>query len=783
LHDYILTNNKKERAMKKIAMIMMVVMLLSASNVFALDDVLIDSSGNVTIGISNSNANLEVTGASGEHGVVGETSGSGAAGVYGINTTNNNYGILGYAGYGVYGEGGNEKIGYLGGPLYGVYGEDQMYGNYGYLGSQSSGVYGYSGSGNAGYFEGNARVTGNLTVDGSISGSGLGDITGVTAGTGLSGGGMIGDVTLNVDAAVAMDSEIMPAVLANDGAGSTLDADKLDGMDSTDFAVSLHSHTGSLYGKTAIVAQSGGDYTSPLDAMTDIAGWCGTPSSTNPCMVKIMPGIYDLGNNGLTMQSYVDIEGSGENTTIITSTHSSGSWDAASATVAGADNAEMRFLSIENQGGSTYSIAIYNSYASPDVTHVIATAYGGSHSYGTFNSTSAPSMTNVTANASGVSNSVGIYNSLSSPVMENVNATASGGGTNRGVFNVSFAPEMTNVRATASGGSINYGVHNFNTSSPSMNNVTAEASGGSSFNYGVYNQTSSPVINNSITIASGGSSSFGVYNKNSSLPELVNVSINGIIITGRQLFVPASGTDAENGTLLLAANNEITGLGAASAANRYTIKLDAGTYDLGNNELAMQSYVDIEGSGENTTTITSTHSNITSNVASATVSGADNAEIRFLTVENQGGSTNSIAIFNNTASPDITNVTANGFGGSSGNIGVRNNDSSPAMTNVTATASGGDYAYGVLNFNASSPSMTNITANASGGTLSRGMQNTNASPTIKTSSIGGTTGSIFNTGSTAKIGATMLEGPVTGAGFTCVGAYDETFTALNNSCL
>jgi hypothetical protein len=45
-----------------------------------------------------------------------------------------------------------------------------------------------------------------------------------------------------IDPLISRDSEIMPTVLSGDGSGSGLDADKLDGQDSTAFAASLHNH-------------------------------------------------------------------------------------------------------------------------------------------------------------------------------------------------------------------------------------------------------------------------------------------------------------------------------------------------------------------------------------------------------------------------------------------------------------------------------------------------------------------------------------------------------------
>jgi len=867
----------------------MVLFLLIGVNVFAFD-VTIDQDGNVTAGASGASGTLEVTGRSAGKAIIGIGNDTGGVGVYGIHQTNGDFGLLGgynslmqpvgvygyslfnWAGYfegdvnvagnlsvdgginftpplalsmdaggytihginnyaqgiGVRGDGGYMGVWGHSTTGIGIYGEATStsglnYGVFGYSQSSSGrAVYGKGDNGAyAGYFDGNVEINGNLTV---INGS-------------LTAAGIDADTVDNMHAVDLLDK----ATYDSGDDGTVDNADMVDGKHASDFAPLVHGHS-SLYGKVTIVAQSGGQYTNPRDALLNIADWCGTPSSANLCLLKILPGIYDLGNNGLAMRSYVDIEGSGENVTIITSTHSSGTSDESSATVVGKNNAEIRFLTVENHGGSTNSIALYNYSASPKITNVTANATGGSNNYGILNSFySSPVITNVVSTASGGTSNMGIFNlTSSSPTMNNVTADASGGSaTNVGVSNWQSSPVMTNITAAGSGGTDSYGVSNSNYSLPVMTAVIAEAAGASSNNYGVSNSTNS-------------------------FPVMKDVSSNGIVINGNHLFVPGTDTPYANGLLLMAVFNEITGLGTPTSTNPYVIKLDAGVYDIGNNGITMQSYADIEGSGENATTITSTHSSAPGLIDenAATVVGADNAEIRFLTVENKGGYGNAVAIYSDSTSPMITKVTATVSGASridgvystnaspilrdvtarasgesschgisnisssqtkmtnvtvelscdGNNHGISNFSSTPIMTdvsitvtgngvtfdnygiynnvtsliirNVTITVSGGGYRnYGVRNVNAS-PTLINAVINALGGSYSYGVYNYNgSSSTIEGSSISATTYSIVNENSIfANVGATMLGGTVFGGGFTCVGAYGSNFVALNPSC-
>jgi hypothetical protein len=294
-----------------------------------------------------------------------------------------------------------------------------------------------------------------------------------------------------------------------------------------------------FYDNVAVVAKSGGDYTLPTDAMNSLAGWCPNPTYSSPCLVKIMPGLYYIGANSVQMQPYVDIEGSGENTTVITG-HAD---NPNSGTINGSSNAEIRFLTAQNTGGGNVAIAIdnINSNASPKITNVTAIASGATNNIGINIYQASPIFANVTAKAEapGGTYNYGVVNNTvnsasSTTLIQNVTAIASGGTYNNGVYNLnSPSVIMRNVDAKASGGTISNGVFNDH-SNVVMEYVSASASDGAA-NNGVMNLVSGPSMRYMIATASGGANSNGVFNQdsaNQNIPFLYYVTASAHDATG-----------------------------------------------------------------------------------------------------------------------------------------------------------------------------------------------------------------------------------------------------------
>jgi hypothetical protein len=221
----------------------------------------------------------------------------------------------------------------------------------------------------------------------------------------------------------------------------------------------------------------------------------------------------------------------------------------------------------------------------------------------------------------------------------------------------------------------------------------------------------------------------------------------------------------------------------ASSGNPYLVWIAPGVYT---ETVTMKPYVDLEGAGQLATKITFTGNGTNT---TGTVVTASNAELRSLTVENTGGAAYAIAIFNGGTSPHLTNITATAS--ADGNISAAVFSNSAASPNISAatlmTLGAGFNHYTLYSVGSTTATVNNSTITATGGaTTNYGVISTvNSTATIYSSIVRGTTAAVNMLNSTGRIAASLLEGgAVTGGSgsLTCIGAYNQSFAALNIAC-
>jgi hypothetical protein len=192
---------------------------------------------------------------------------------------------------------------------------------------------------------------------------------------------------------------------------------------------------------------------------------------------------------------------------------------------------------------------------------------------------------------------------------------------------------------------------------------------------------------------------------------------------------PVPGNNTASGTNLL---NALAGIVDATSAKPYVLRLQPGIYDIGGTALVMKPYVDIEGSGQQSTIIRGLGND--SGFLTAVVLGASRAELRGLQVQSSGsGYAYSIAVLLNQASTSLRDVTLTSSSATS-TWGLRILSANANIQNVTITVAGGTATYGISNTGgtASSPVIRRAVINVSGASSGYGIySDQNASPRIR----------------------------------------------------
>ena len=294
-----------------------------------------------------------------------------------------------------------------------------------------------------------------------------------------------------------------------------------------------------------------------------------TAGPGRPYLVKIEPGIYDLGTASLAMKPYVDVEGSGEGVTRVISSVDT------TATIVGAANSALRHLTVENDGANQ-AIALRNDAAPFTASHVTCVATGGAlGATGIANNSTDPAVTfeHVTARAGGADSAVGIssrgglmrsvharvsasdlayavFNSGSDGELVDVVAEAESGRFAGGIRNESGGPTLRNVRAFAKGADIGDGIVNGGATRARIFGAVIHAIGGPSFASGIRNEFATALISQADITAEADSSAFGV----------------SCILGGRITLVDVTvrATSAGNGIGVLADDGTVTTIDRSS---------------------------------------------------------------------------------------------------------------------------------------------------------------------------------------------------------------------------
>jgi hypothetical protein len=321
----------------------------------------------------------------------------------------------------------------------------------------------------------------DLYVEGTLFGNGVG-LTHVDAAS--LGGSFAGEFALDVDLATSGSSSVhwdnvtsAPTGLA-DG-----DDDTLGGLECGEAQIAkwngsswICSHdVGVAYARTRVVGPVGTPPENGATLLDAIAGIPTPASQEEAWLLKIEPGVYDVGSASFEMKSWVDVEGSGEGVTLIRGAICETGWTITTGVVEGAESAELRSLTVENtcSGTNMSSTGIYNQGDNARFSHVTASVFGAAE----YNHA--------------------VYNEGLDVVFEFITAESGGAtDTNRGLVDGGIGVRITNARVSGlAGGDTSTGLELFG-GWTAVSDVEVIARNATASTWAVFNGASDVVFTN-----------------------------------------------------------------------------------------------------------------------------------------------------------------------------------------------------------------------------------------------------------------------------------------------
>jgi|GEM_PF-1407655 len=422
-------------------------------------------------------------GVDGAQGPMGLTGPAGPAGADGVDGAQGPIGLTGPAGA-AGADGAQGPMG-LTGPA-GAAGADGVDGAQGPIGL--TGPAGAAGADGADGAQGPTGLTGPAGADGADGAQGPVGLTGPAGAAGADGvDGAQGPIGLTGPAGAAgadgVDGAQGPMGLTGPAGADGSDgpqgpigmtgpagADGLDGAqgpagaDGMDGAQGPAGPAGVSFVRTALVVGDGSDAANGLALLSALSGI--TASAADPWVLKLEPGIYDLGGAQLVLQPFIDLEGSGETVTRIKGSRN------LSGVVLGANDSQTRLLTIEGEGLGT-PICFQAANTSPSLSQVTLFANATGSARGLQHSGNASvDLDRVTVDVRGPSTVFGIYGTPGSGLAaelrvhdSSVKVTNTGGGLASGILYSGTGRQVisdSRIESISSSASGVYGVRQFN---------------------------------------------------------------------------------------------------------------------------------------------------------------------------------------------------------------------------------------------------------------------------------------------------------------------------------